>query len=130
MVAALAPDEQLRQSMLIVPYVRHRRLARGNATPASLGEDFGLLGMSLWDDLRRFYPSRARLWHDRLALLNELRNGLAHADEQRVATVSDAGWPLTLRSARRWRVTLNRLAIGMDRAVHEHLREKLGVVPW
>jgi hypothetical protein len=106
------------------------RLDRGNATPASLGEDFGLLGMSLWEDLRGLYPARARVWHERLALLNELRNGLAHADDQRVVTVSAAGWPLTLRSIRRWRSTLDRLAIGMDRAVREHLREKLGVVPW
>lgn len=86
--------------------------------------------MSLWDDLRRHHPRRGRQWHDRLALLNGMRNGLAHADDQRVAGVVAAGWPLTLHSARRWRGTLDGLAVGVDRVVYEHLRREFGVTAW
>jgi hypothetical protein len=130
LVAALAPSHQQRQRTLIIPYKEHRRLSYGNASPAGLARDFGLLGMSLWDILRALYPTRGRQWHDRLALLIEMRNGLAHADEQKVAKVVAAGWPLTIRSARRWRGTLDGLAIAMDRVVHDHLDRRLGISAW
>jgi hypothetical protein len=130
LAAVLAPGDPVRQRTLIVPYQKQRRLARGNASPASLGEDFGLFGLRLWEGLRRLYPIRGQQWHDRLALLNEARNGLAHADDQKVAKVTSAGWPLTLRSARRWRGMLDGLVVGMDRVVYEHLRRKLGVTAW
>jgi hypothetical protein len=86
--------------------------------------------MRLWDDLRSTHPVKARQWHDRLALLSEARNGLAHADDQKIAKVVAAGWPLTLRSARKWRSTLEALAVGMDRAVRRHLSRGLRVEAW
>jgi hypothetical protein len=130
LVASLAPASASRQEVLIVPYERNRRLARGNASPASLGDDFMLFGMSLWDDLLRRHPTRGRQWRDRLALLNEMRNGLAHADDLKVAKVVALGWPLTLRSARRWRATMDGLATGMDRVVWEYLSRNFGIAPW
>lgn len=130
LVTSLAPGSAPRQEMLIVPYERHRRLARGNASPASLAEDFMLFGMELWPDLLRRHPTRGRQWHDRLVLLNDMRNGLAHADDQKVTRVLVAGWPLTLRSARRWRGTLDGLATGMDRAVSEHFSRHFGITAW
>jgi hypothetical protein len=130
LVASLAPGSAPRQETLIVPYERHRRLARGNAGPASLAEDFMLFGMRLWEDLLRRHPTRGRQWRDRLALLNDMRNGLAHADDQKVARVLAAGWPLTLRSARRWRGTLDGLATGMDQAVWEHFSRHFGITAW
>lgn len=130
LVASLAPGNPLRQYALIVPYERNRRLARGNAGPTSLGEDFTLFGMHLWDELRRHHPTRGRQWRDRLELLDHIRNGLAHADDQKVAKVVAAGWPLTLRSARRWRGTLDRLATAMDRSVFDHLSRRFDVTSW
>jgi hypothetical protein len=130
LVASLAPGSAPRQETLIVPYERNRRLARGNASPASLGEDFMLFGLNLWKELLRHHPTRGRQWHDRLALLIDMRNGFAHADDRRVAKVVAAGWPLTLRSARRWRATLDGLATGMDRVVWEHLSRHFGIAAW
>jgi hypothetical protein len=130
LVSALVPSHQQRQQTLLTLYQVHRQLSRGNASPAILAKDFGLFDMRLWDALRRLYPTRGRTWHDRLALLNEMRSGLAHSEDQKVAKVSAVGWPLTIRSARRWRGTLDGLAMAMDRVVHEHLDRRLGVTAW
>lgn len=130
LVLALAAGDPDRQDALLIPYTRSRRLSRGNADPGALGQDFGLFGMPLWDDLRRRYPRRGQQWHDRLAMLNEARNGLAHADERKTARVEAAGWPSTLRSARRWRGTLEGLVRGMDRTVEGYLQRRFGVRLW
>jgi hypothetical protein len=130
LATALAQGDPDRRRRLRAPYLHARRLDRGNAGPHALDEDFRLFGIKLWDQLRRRHPTRARHWHDRLALLTEARNGLAHADGPKVARVEAAGRGITLGSARRWRSTLDGLAVAMDRVVGEEFHRELGIRPW
>jgi hypothetical protein len=129
-VAALAPGKVQRQLALRIPYTTVRRLDRGNADPSGLSHDFGLFGMELWADLRRRYPTRGRQWQDKLRLLNEARNGVAHDDAQKISRVTAAGWPLTLKSVRRWRSALDGLAAGMDDVIGDHVQQLFGTTPW
>lgn len=129
-VAALAPDDLRKQIVLKIPYTSARKLDRGNAEPGGLGQDFGLFGMDLWTELRRTFPNGAQRWQEQLRLLNTARNGLAHDDARRIAEVQAAGWPLTLDSVRRWRISLDGLAKGMDHVVGKHLQQVFGSTPW
>jgi hypothetical protein len=130
LVAALAPGDPPRQRRLRRPYQYARRIDRGNAGPEALRQDFWLYDLPLWDELRRRYPTRGQHWRDRLALLHDARNGLAHADGPKLARVIATGWPITIRSARRWRSSLDRLTAAMDRVVADHLHREFGVTSW
>lgn len=72
-VSALVPDRPELRQRLALPYLTMRKLDRGNATPDGLGNDFGLLGISLWADLEAKHPQKASHWRQRLRLLNEVR---------------------------------------------------------
>ncbi len=85
--------------------------------------------MSLWEELKARHPKRAQEWNSRLALLNEARNGIAHDDQSKITKVREAGWPLTLASARKWRRSLDGLAVGMDDAIRHYL-DGLKVGSW
>lgn len=129
-VGVAAPaDPRLRQ-VLALPYRSARRLDRGNAEPGGLGNDFALLGVTLWPDLRTRYPAKGPEWRRKLGLLNDARNGIAHDDADKIAGVTAAGWPLTLPSIRRWRSALDGLAEGMDHVVGDSLRHLVKVEPW
>jgi hypothetical protein len=52
-----------------------RLLDKNNATPSSIGADFGRFGVTLWDELYRLRP-RAREWNKRLETLNKWRNAI------------------------------------------------------
>jgi hypothetical protein len=130
LVASLASSDPPRQKRLRVPYEHARRMDRGNADPEALRRDFELFDLHLWYELRRLHPTRSRQWRDRLALLHEARNGLAHADGPKLARVLAAGWPITIRSARRWRSSLDGLAAAMDRVVADHLHREFGARSW
>lgn len=130
LVAALAPGDPVRQERLREPYQLGRRIDRGNADPDAIHRDFRLFDLHVWDELRRRHPTRGRRWRDRLALLHEARNGLAHADGPKLARVIAAGWPITIRSARRWRSSLDGLAAAMDRVVTDHLHRAFGARSW
>src|SRR5688572_2674942 len=56
LVETLAPGDLKLQEILARPYLAARKLDRGNAEPGGLGHDFGLLGMTMWPDLKRRYP--------------------------------------------------------------------------
>ncbi len=114
LLLAVAPADSLMRKVLRFPYRTCRSLDRGNADPACLGNDFGLIGVRLWQELREKYPMRAEEWRSRLELLNDARNGIAHDDETKLAKVREAGWPLTLASVRKWRRALDGLAKAMD----------------
>jgi hypothetical protein len=128
--SALAGGVPERDDVLMRAFTTTRRLNRGNAGPDVLKHDLGLLGLELWTMLERRNPTRASQWRERLARLNEARNGLAHSDQQKIESIVAAGWPLTLRSVRRWRSTLDLLATGVDRVAGEHLRQVFGVGAW
>jgi hypothetical protein len=130
LVTALAPNDPVRQQQLRVPYQCARRLDRGNASPDALHQDFRLFDLLLWERLGLTHPARSRQWRSRLTLLNEARNGLAHSDGQKVARVVAAGWPVAIRSVRRWRSTLDALATAMDSVVGDHFGRMLAVKVW
>lgn len=126
LAAGVPPREQALRRAFTAP----RRLDRGNATETVLAHDFGLLGLELWIALQRRFPTRSRRWRQQLGVLNSARNGLAHADSQRLARVVAAGWPLTLQSVRRWRSMLDGLATGIDRVTSDHLDRVFGTRAW
>jgi hypothetical protein len=128
--STLAGGDAERYVLLIRAFTTTRRLNRANASPEALRHDFELLGLGLWVRLAQRYPTRANQWRDRLARLNQARNGLAHSDEQKLESVVAAGWPLTLQSVRRWRSTLDVLTTGMDLVAVEHLDRVFGVRAW
>jgi hypothetical protein len=49
-----------------------------------------------------------------LALLNDARNGLAHSDDAKLASLRDKGHPPVLSTFRRWRRDLDILAANLD----------------
>lgn len=124
--AELASGVAARERALLHAFTSSRRLGRGNATADTLRYDFQLLGLDLWDELEQRYPAQRPRWRERLEWLNTARNGLAHSDPERIERVVNAGWPPTLRSARRWRSTLEQLAVGMDRVTGEHIAQVFG----
>jgi hypothetical protein len=86
--------------------------------------------MTLWPDLKAKYPSKGETWRRKLELLNEARNGVAHDDAAKIRKVQAGGWPLTLRSIRKWRKALDGLAGGMDDVTSAYLHELVNVRPW
>jgi hypothetical protein len=128
-VRSLAPGDARLQDRLRVPYTQYRKLDQGNADPATLGNDFGLFGVTLWPALHARYPAYAKGWNQRLVALNAARNGIAHDDEAKIARIQAAGWPLTLRSVDRWNSSLDGLARGIDRVMGGH-KLTYGTTPW
>jgi hypothetical protein len=130
LVSAIAPNDPGRQTKLRLPYLVNRRLSSGNADAEALKKDFWLFGLELWTDLEARYPARARQWRRDLVLLNAARNGLAHDDAGRLASIASSGWTTNLPHVLRWWRMLDALAKGMDHVVGDHLKQTLGVSPW
>jgi hypothetical protein len=97
-----------------------RKLDTGNVHTESLKEDFRRLGVDLWDGLRRRHAwNEERRQH--LDRLNRARNAIVHGQQDRIRDLKAEGFPLTLRTARRWRSALDELAGHMDALVAESL---------
>jgi hypothetical protein len=129
-VRALSPDNEARQSQLLIPYFNGRRLDRGNAQPTTLHEDFALFGMKLWSELEARHAMRSTRWRAALTVLNHARNGIAHDDAGKIADARASGWLLTLSSVHRWRRALDGLTTAMDDVVGQHIRQIIGTRPW
>ncbi|MGX7827691.1 hypothetical protein ACTG9Q_21645 [Actinokineospora sp. 24-640] len=130
MSAASKADPRLRFILVSYNLQFNRRLDSGNASPGSLGTDFGRLGVQLWLDLKVRFPTQVQAWNAQLTMLNMARNGIAHDDSAKIQEVEAAGWPLTLATACRWRDALDSLAEGMDTVCKAHLHDIVGVEPW
>lgn len=105
--------------------VRDRKLDRGNPNPGNIGSDFSRFGLVLWDDVSKRHP-RTRNRKRHLEDLNEWRNAIAHDDFSRIAV----GGALHLRRVRTWRNACEKLAISIDEAIFDHLRQLNGFDPW
>jgi hypothetical protein len=107
-----------------------RQLDRTNLHTTCLRNDFGRLGLTLIDKLEEAHGQSAR----RLDVLDnvvELRNGIAHADEPKLARLSTAGYKATKPAFRGYRRAFDGLAQTMDRLVADHLAVLLSVQrPW
>ena len=90
-----------------------RELERGNAHPGSIGGDFGRFGFDVWPALAT-RDRRTERYNRSLRLLNEARNGIAHADEGRLFKLRAEGFPLVLDTCRRLRHDLDGLAASLD----------------
>lgn len=110
---------------------RSRKLDKGNAQPAALGNDFSYLGISLWPALKNANP-RAATWNSDLDSLNTARNAIAHDDQDEFLKLQNLGrYPITLQVIKRWRRSLDALAGTMDDVVGDYLAGFLGGQrPW
>lgn len=96
----------------------NRKLDLGNANPGNLGTDFAKLGIHLWPELKARYPKRANRWNSVLEELNTLRNGIAHSDETKIASIRS---PVNVATWRRRRSTLGDAAHGLDAVLGSYL---------
>jgi hypothetical protein len=127
-LAASAPhiDRILKEAL------RHgRHLDRGNATPSSLGVDFGRPGVNLWSDLRALDVATVAR-RERLEQLNLWRNAVAHRDFQFSQQVSTtlSGTGRTLPFVHACRTACRALAPQLDAVVAAHLQARVGRAPW
>lgn len=129
-VRLLSQGDSHLKEVLEQPYLSCRRLDRANADPGTLGNDFAMLGLEFWPDLKARYPAMGDRWRRSLEMLNGARNGIAHDDAKRLQGVHALGWPLTLASIRRWRNGLDGLALGMDDVTRRHIEKLWKVTPW
>jgi hypothetical protein len=127
-LAASAPHMESTVSRALVV---GRMLDRGNAAPASLGSDFGRLGMDLWPVLSGRDRRNARR-RRRLEQLNVWRNAVAHQDFRFAPHVvlTLAGSGRTLDFVHDCRAACAALARQLDAAVGDHLRRIVGTAPW
>lgn len=111
--------------VLLAEFTIHRQLDSKNATPSSLGADFGRLGLSFAAELRMHDPqSKNRM--KKLEDMNDWRNAIAHQDFGRFG----GNRSLQLQTARGWRRACQQLAESFDNVMHEHLRQLVGASPW
>jgi len=112
------------------PSGQGRWLDVGNPRSSSLGSDFGRLGFALIPALRSSAP-KASADLARLEVV-DLRNAISHGDELSIdRDESRSGATVNIRSYRRNRAALNRLATTLDRVVAQELAQLLGVdEPW
>ena len=104
-----------------------RRLDVGNASPATLGSDFGRLGLQFWDEVRQRKPSNAAR-QQKLAQLNVWRNAIAHQDfsNPELGGASE----VQIEQVRRWRRACEALALEFDAVLRLYLSGVIGRPPW
>jgi hypothetical protein len=130
LVAVVAGGNTGLANVLRAGMTARRQLDRGNASPATLEEDYFRLGLRLWPDLQAA-SFRVPAWKASLAALNEARNAIAHADEGKLIGLRARGYPITLTTVHRWNTSLDGLVRTMDDVVGAYLGRLLGTgSPW
>lgn len=123
LVAVTQPPQVALQLRVLL--TSSRQLDRGNANPGSLGSDFGLVGMQLWQQLRT-RDGRTEARQEKLEELNQWRNAIAHED----FTQLSPGAVLPLATVKGFRRACEGLALSMDREVSAHVATVVGRAPW
>jgi hypothetical protein len=134
MVDLAEPTAQFRP-LLIAAATEGRFIDRGNADVRSVGQDFRRIGMSglngrLQARNARWAPQNARGDRAVYQELIELRNALAHGNQDQLDRLRTRGVADTVTWARGSLPPLNRTARALDRAVWDHLREVFRRDPW
>jgi hypothetical protein len=129
-LASTVKPTDLRE-MIQAAFIRNRQLDRGNAQPSSLGSDFGILGLNLWDTLKamnKLNPKRQQ----RLEQLNIWRNAIAHQSFKHKPddAAKVAGTTRNLDFARACRSSCLALAREIDKAVGKHVAKHVDPAPW
>ena len=108
----------------------NRRIDKGNPDAGTLGEDFGRFGSVWWTALNnRDGRTASRQAH--LDRLIKARNGIAHADEQKLTDLAQEGYPIILRTVRTWHDAMKGLAGTVDRELCDQvIRVFGGHKPW
>jgi hypothetical protein len=106
----------------------NRQLDTRNANQATVGGDFGRLGIpDFWRQVDAVFVNNhlRRRWLDDL---NSWRNAIAH----QTFDPAVLGGSINLRLARvqRWRRACNRLAQSLDRVVRAYIQSVTGTYPW
>jgi hypothetical protein len=117
------------RSLSISKSSKERRLDTGNVNVDALASDFSMLGIDLWADLSVRYPVKTPKWKTTLNRLNEVRNGVAHSDSDKLQR-ADTEYGLTLRTFKTWRSSLSGAVAGMDKIVGTYLSDLTGIKPW
>jgi hypothetical protein len=104
-----------------------RKLDAGNPNPGNLGSDFGRFGIDFWSEVQG-RDARGRIWQQRLGMLTDWRNAIAHQD---FAPAKLHGIDtLALHHVRQWRNACNGLARIFDTVMHDYLGDLTGTAPW
>ena len=101
--------------------VQRRALNRGSATTRTVGEDFKLMGVSVWRLVQRAERERYPLWRRALDDVHRIRNASVHANRSSLASLIEEG----LVTWARWQAAktmIGELVLGMDGAVTAYLR--------
>jgi hypothetical protein len=125
-ITELAPGASM-VAILRLELTRGRKLDSGNAQPGSLGDDFGRLGIQLWEELYKTDVTH-KFRNVTLERLNRWRNAIVHQslDPLRLGGTTT----LRLTQVRAWRNTCNRLAAAFDEVMHTYLQGLTGTSPW
>ena len=107
-----------------------RRLDKANPDVNSLSADYARFGLDLWPKLVRYNaltPNRQK----HLTRIVKARNGIAHADDSKIAQLEADGFPITLKTVKRWRSALSGLVDTMDKVMSDHIvAVHGGLKPW
>jgi hypothetical protein len=122
----LAPPPVL-LPLVLGEFTRNRGLDRGNAQAASIGADFGRLGIRIWEEVDNADPANVER-RARLEDLNRWRNAIAHQDLDPAKLGGSV--VLRLQSVRQWRSDCDRLAYAFDEAMRRHLQGFTKTSPW
>jgi hypothetical protein len=129
-VNSVAQANSALASVLQAQFTSNRALDHKNATPSSLGSDFGRLGLEFWPTLLVASP-HTQSWQASLEALNKARNAIAHANQDDLDRLARNGYPMRLQTIKLWRRHLDRLAATMDDVVADYLDRLLGTGrPW
>lgn len=103
------------------------RLRNRNATQATIGGDFGSLGLAdFWGEVDAVSPGNNQR-RQRLDRLNIWRNAIAHQDFDPARL---GGTILRLAAVRGWRRDCRRLARAIDSVVRDYIGDVTGTQPW
>jgi hypothetical protein len=106
----------------------NRQLDSRNANQATVGGDFGRLGIPrLWDQVDAVFANNGAR-RQGLDALNAWRNAIAHQSFD--PAVLGGSTELRLALVRRWRRGCNRLALSLDRVVRAYIQSVTGASPW
>ncbi len=114
------------ETTLHVAATTGRLLDSKNATRETIGRDFRVLVLKFWDEVGT-HDAHAKTRLEKLDLLNEWRNAIAHHDFTKKNASSERLW---LREVQEWRRACNGLAKSMDATVSAALVQLVGKAPW
>jgi hypothetical protein len=108
----------------------NRALDHKNARSETLREDFRRFGgFDLCADISASLTSGPR-WIEKIDILNEARNSIAHNNLGKLQMLSSKGYPLNLPTVKSWGAACRGVARHADIVVGRRLTQITGVKPW